>query len=100
MALLNPPLRESCNGALRTFSHLFPFAAVSLNMVSVFSENVFNSVSHGLQPLVQFVMQPILAFGVIFHFVMGFVLEIQNRNSTINLPKTMERQIRRGVRAT
>jgi hypothetical protein len=54
---------------------------------------------YGLQPLVQFVMQPILAFGVIFHFVMGFVLEIQNRNSWTPA-KAMERQIRRGVRAT
>ncbi|GLR16986.1 succinate dehydrogenase [Portibacter lacus] len=31
--------------------------------------------------LIQFVMQPILILGVIFHFVMGFVLEIKNRNS-------------------
>ena len=26
-------------------------------------------------------MQPILIFGVVFHFVMGFVLEVKNRNS-------------------
>ncbi|MFT7036000.1 MAG: succinate dehydrogenase / fumarate reductase cytochrome b subunit, partial [Cyclobacteriaceae bacterium] len=32
-------------------------------------------------PLIQFVMQPILIFAVVFHFVMGFVLEIKNRNS-------------------
>lgn len=32
----------------------------------------------GYNPLVQYVGQPILAFGVFFHFTMGFVLEIQN----------------------
>ncbi|AWA29348.1 succinate dehydrogenase [Flavobacterium magnum] len=56
---------------------------VSLNMVSVFSEDAFNTASHfmGYNPIIQYVMQPILAAGVIFHFVMGIVLEIQNRNS-------------------
>jgi succinate dehydrogenase / fumarate reductase cytochrome b subunit len=56
---------------------------VSLNMVSVFSEDAFNSVSHfmGYNPIIQYVMQPILALGVVFHFVMGFVLEIKNRSS-------------------
>lgn len=31
--------------------------------------------------VVQYVFQPILIFGVIFHFIMGFVLEIRNRNA-------------------
>jgi len=31
--------------------------------------------------IVQFILQPILIFGVVFHFVMGFVLEYINRNS-------------------
>ena len=31
--------------------------------------------------VVQFIAQPILIFGVIFHFVMGFVLDFQNRSS-------------------
>ena len=35
----------------------------------------------GTNPLVQFVLQPILIFGVIFHFVMGFYLEILNAKS-------------------
>ncbi|HNP32664.1 MAG TPA: succinate dehydrogenase cytochrome b subunit [Flavobacterium sp.] len=53
----------------------------SINLTSVFSERVFNECSDfmGYNPLIQYVMQPILAFGVVFHFVMGFVLEIQNR---------------------
>ena len=49
----------------------------------VFSEEIFNDLSHfmGNNPLVQFALQPILIFGVIFHFVMGFVIEIQNRKA-------------------
>ena len=31
--------------------------------------------------IVQFIFQPILIFGVVFHFVMGFILEYSNRNS-------------------
>ncbi|AWI25173.1 succinate dehydrogenase cytochrome b subunit [Flavobacterium pallidum] len=56
---------------------------VSLNMVSVFSEDAFNAASHfmGYNPIIQYVMQPVLAAGVIFHFIMGIVLEIQNRNA-------------------
>ena len=55
----------------------------TINITSVFSEETFNFLSHfmGTNPLVQFVLQPILIFGVIFHFVMGFILEIQNRKS-------------------
>lgn len=52
----------------------------SINLTSVFSEEAFNSSSDfmGYNPLIQYVMQPVLAFGVVFHFVMGFVLEIKN----------------------
>ena len=55
----------------------------TINITSVFSEETFNFLSHfmGTNPLVQFVLQPILIFGVVFHFVMGFILEIQNRKS-------------------
>lgn len=31
--------------------------------------------------LVQYIIQPILIFAVIFHFIMGFVLEIRNRKA-------------------
>jgi succinate dehydrogenase / fumarate reductase cytochrome b subunit len=56
---------------------------VSLNMISVFSADTFNTASHffGYNWLVQFVLQPVLAFGVIFHFIMGFVLEYQNNKA-------------------
>jgi succinate dehydrogenase / fumarate reductase, cytochrome b subunit len=54
-----------------------------INFLSVISADTFNSVSHfmGTNPLVQFLLQPVLLVGVIFHFVMGFVLEIKNRNA-------------------
>jgi succinate dehydrogenase / fumarate reductase cytochrome b subunit len=44
---------------------------------------VFNDMSHfmGTNPLIQFAMQPVLIFGVIFHFIMGFVLELKNKGS-------------------
>lgn len=53
---------------------------VTLNMTSVFCAELFNSISHfmGYNPIVQFIGQPILIFGLVFHFVMGSVLEIQN----------------------
>ncbi len=52
-------------------------------MLSVFSGDVFNEVSHfmGTNFLVQYLIQPILIFGVVFHFVMGFVLELQNKKA-------------------
>ncbi len=54
-----------------------------INITSVIAPDVFNSWSHfmGYNPLVQFVLQPILIAGVIIHFVMGFILEIQNRRA-------------------
>ena len=49
---------------------------VSINLISVFSEDTFNMVSHfmGTNPIIQFAMQPILIIGVVFHFVLGFIL--------------------------
>jgi succinate dehydrogenase / fumarate reductase, cytochrome b subunit len=54
-----------------------------INSTSVFSPDVFNSISHfmGNNPLVQFVIQPVLIVGVIFHFIMGFVLDFKNRSA-------------------
>ncbi len=65
------------------FLVFFLLMHVTVNMLSVFSEDAFNLASHfmGTNPLVQFLMQPILMFGVIFHFVLGFVLEIKNRKA-------------------
>lgn len=65
------------------FLVFFLLMHVSINLVSVFSEDGFNAASHfmGTNPLIQFVMQPILMLGVLFHFIMGFVLEIKNKNA-------------------
>ncbi|HLF50664.1 succinate dehydrogenase cytochrome b subunit [Flavobacterium sp.] len=54
-----------------------------INSLSVFSPDSFNEVSHfmGYNPLVQYIIQPILIFGVVFHFIMGFVLNLQNRSA-------------------
>lgn len=53
------------------------------NFMSLVSAEAFNSVSHflGYNPFIQYAMQPILLLGVVYHFVMGVVLEIQNRNA-------------------
>lgn len=65
------------------FLIIFLLQHFTINFSSVVSESLFNEWSHfmGTNPLIQFVMQPILMFGVLFHFVMGFVLEFQNRKS-------------------
>jgi succinate dehydrogenase / fumarate reductase cytochrome b subunit len=54
-----------------------------VNLTSLFSQDLFNDLSHfmGTNPLIQFALQPVLIFGVVFHFVMGFVLEIRNRKA-------------------
>ena len=58
----------------------------TINLASVVSKDSFNELSHfmGNNPLVQFILQPILIFGVVFHFVMGFILELQNRSARAN----------------
>jgi len=65
------------------FLVFFLFQHFSINLLSVFSEDAFNAASHfmGTNPLVQFALQPVLIFGVIFHFVMGFILEARNRGA-------------------
>jgi succinate dehydrogenase / fumarate reductase cytochrome b subunit len=68
-------------------SGLFLISFLSLhffiNLTSIISQDTFNEFSHfmGNNGLIQFVMQPILVLGVVFHFVMGFVLEIQNNKA-------------------
>ena len=55
----------------------------TINLTSVIAPDTFNDWSHfmGYNPLVQYLLQPILIAGVIIHFVMGFVLELQNRKA-------------------
>lgn len=65
------------------FLLVFLLQHFAINFLSVFSEKTFNEVSHfmGTNPLVQFALQPVLIIGIIFHFVMGFILEIKNKNA-------------------
>ena len=65
------------------FLMFFLLQHFAINFTSVFSKKTFNEISHfmGTNPLVQFALQPILIFAVVYHFVMGFVLEIKNRNA-------------------
>ena len=54
-----------------------------INFTSVLSEDMFNAASHfmGYQPIIQFVVQPILIFAVIFHLCMGMYLDYQNNKA-------------------
>jgi len=65
------------------FLVLFLLMHLTTNMLSVISADAFNEASHfmGTNPVVQFLLQPVLIFAVVFHFVMGFVLEAKNRAS-------------------
>ena len=62
------------------FLMFFLLQHLSINLLSVFSADSFNEVSHfmGNNPLVQWVLQPVLIFSVIFHFVWGMKLEYEN----------------------
>jgi len=65
------------------FLILFLGQHFTINITSVFSEKTFNFLSHfmGNNPLVQFILQPVLIFGVVFHFILGFVLQVKNNQS-------------------
>lgn len=65
------------------FLLVFLLQHLSINFLSVVSAEAFNTASHfmGTNPVVQFLLQPVLAFGVMFHLIMGMVLEYQNRNA-------------------
>ncbi len=54
-----------------------------INLFSVISEELFNEISHfmGTNGVIQFVLQPVLLFGVIFHLAMGIYLEYKNRTA-------------------
>jgi succinate dehydrogenase / fumarate reductase, cytochrome b subunit len=65
------------------FLILFLTQHLFINSTSLFGEETFNMISHfmGNNPLVQYIIQPILIVGVLFHFIMGFVLDFKNRSS-------------------
>ena len=67
------------------FLMFFLLQHLAINLTSLIPDNgkTFNAISHfmGYNPIVQFILQPILIFGVCFHFIMGFILEYQNRKA-------------------
>ncbi len=65
------------------FLMIFLLQHFVINLTSIFCADIFNEISHfmGTFWVIQYVIQPILIFGVIFHFVMGFVLEIKNKKA-------------------
>ena len=77
------------------FLLLFLLQHFIINFLSVISADAFNSASHfmGTNAIIQFVMQPILIFGVVFHLAMGMYLEAQNNKArtvkyAMNKPST------------
>ncbi len=84
MGILSSSIARKVAMALSAlFLVFFLIIHLTVNVISVFSEEVYNTASHfmGTNPLIQFAMQPALFFGVVFHFVMGFILEIKNRGA-------------------
>ncbi len=65
------------------FLVFFLLMHVSINALSLFSKDAFNTASHfmGTNPLIQFVMQPILMVGIMYHIIMGIVLELKNKSA-------------------
>ena len=65
------------------FLMIFLLQHLVINLLSVISPDSFNEVSHfmGTNGLIQFAMQPVLIVGVVFHLIMGMVLEMQNNKA-------------------
>lgn len=65
------------------FLMIFLLQHLTINLTATFSPETFNELSHfmGTNPVVQFIAQPILIFAVVFHFVMGFILEAKNKQA-------------------
>ena len=64
------------------FLMIFLLQHLTINLLSVFSAEMFNKVSHfmGTNFVIQFLLQPVLIFGVVFHLGMGIYLEIKNKS--------------------
>lgn len=65
------------------FLILFLLQHLIINFSAVFGPDTFNAWSDfmGANPIVQLILQPILIFGILLHFILGIVLEIQNNNA-------------------
>ena len=65
------------------FLMFFLLQHLTINMLSVVHPDTFNTVSQfmGSNPVVQGLLQPVLIFAVIFHFIMGIILELKNNKA-------------------
>ncbi len=84
MGILSSSIARKVSMALSgLFLIIFLTQHFVINISAVFGPDTFNAWSDfmGANPIVQFIFQPILIFGVVFHFIMGFVLEIKNYNA-------------------
>jgi succinate dehydrogenase / fumarate reductase cytochrome b subunit len=82
--ILNSSIGRKIAMALSAFFlMIFLLQHFVINLTSIISADTFNEISHfmGTFWVIQYVIQPILIFGVIFHFIMGFVLEIKNKKA-------------------
>jgi succinate dehydrogenase / fumarate reductase cytochrome b subunit len=82
--LLKSSIARKVSMALSAFFLMFFLLQhLAINMTSVFSAGTFNELSHfmGTNFAVQYLLQPVLIFGVCFHFIMGFILEFKNWKS-------------------
>ena len=66
--ILNSSIGRKLAMALSAILMFFLLQHFAINITSVFSPDLFNELSHfmGTNPVVQFALQPILIFGVIF----------------------------------
>ena len=69
------------------FLMVFLLQHLAINLTSLIPDDgiTFNTISHfmGTNPLVQFVLQPVLIFGFLFHLLMGIILDYQNKKASI-----------------
>ena len=65
------------------FLMFFLLQHLAINFISIINPNLFNRTSHfmGTNFFIQFILQPILLFGVIFHLGMGMYLDFKNKVS-------------------
>ncbi len=72
--------RKFAMGLSALFLMFYLLIHLGINLTAVFSAEVFNMASDfmGTNPVVQWVLQPILFFAIIFHFVMGMYMERKN----------------------
>ena len=86
------------------FLMVFLLQHLAINFLSVISVDLFNEVSHfmGTNFFVQFILQPILILGFLFHLLLGIYLDFKNRLNRaekyiINHPKNNSSWVSRNM---